>query len=294
MTLTTFFSDYYKPLRLRRGCSPNTSRLYAVTIGNFGMWLGHDPTLKDIADEVKLARYLSERAETLSAYTVEKERSQLMALARFALERGMLPGARLPSCPPGVIPERTPTSWSIDDMRRLHEVAVQRKGWVGPIPAGVFFPALLDVLWETGERIGAIMDANRADFDPPYLNVRAEARKGRRRDRVYQLSPLTSDRLRMCEVGGEEKLFYWPHAYNHLYFHLKSMLKKAGLQPKKRQRFHQIRRTAASHLAAAGGDPVKFLDHASPSTTKRWYLDPRVVERGPKPHEILPRLDQAK
>jgi integrase len=288
MTLNQFFSDYYRPLRLRRGGSANTTRLYGVTIRNFSEWLKRDATLEDL-DELTLARYLGEKGEHRSPYTVEKERSQLMAMARLAVERRLLP--MMPSCLPGILPERTPTSWSVDDMRRLHEVAVQKRGWVGPIPAGIWFPALLDVLWETGERIGAILEARRADFSPPYLTVSAEARKGRRRDRVYTLSPLTAERVRMCEVGAEEKLFHWPHAMNHLYYHLKTMIEKAGIKDEKRKRFHQIRRTAASHLAAAGGDPVKFLDHANPSTTQKWYVDPRVADRGPKPCDILPRLD---
>lgn len=291
MTLTDFFRDFYKPLRLRRGGSTNTARLYGVTIKNFSLWLGRDATLDDL-DEVTLARYLTDKAASRAAYTVEKERSQLMAMARLAVERGHI--RMLPCCPPGIMPQRSPESWSVDQMRRLHEAAVERKGWIGPIPAGVFFPALLDVLWETGERISAILGAKRSDFNPPYLTVRAEARKGRRADRVYKLSPLTSDRVRMCEVGGVDELFHWPHVMTHLYYHLGEMLKKAGIKVEKRKKFHQVRRTAASHLAAAGGDPVQFLDHASPATTKKWYLDPRVANRGPQPCEILPRLDEAR
>jgi integrase len=54
--------------------------------------------------------------------------------------------------------------------------------------------------------------------------------------------------------------------------------------------FHAIRRSAASHYAAAGGDAVEMLDHSSPSITKRWYLDPRLADRGSRPCDVLPAI----
>ncbi len=54
MTLNQFFTDFYRPLRLR-GRSQNTSRLYGCTIRCFGKFLGREPQLADIADEMTLA-----------------------------------------------------------------------------------------------------------------------------------------------------------------------------------------------------------------------------------------------
>jgi integrase len=67
-------------------------------------------------------------------------------------------------------------------------------------------------------------------------------------------------------------------------------VKAAGLDGRRRVRFHQIRRSAASHYAAAGGDAVAMLDHSSPSITKRWYLDPRLADRGSSPCDVLPTI----
>ena len=88
---------------------------------------------------------------------------------------------------------------------------------------------------------------------------------------------------------GYPELLPWPYSATYLYARLKKVLAAAGLAGK-RLAFHQVRRSAISHIAAAGGDPVQFAGHASPAVTKRWYLDPRMAERGPKPHEMLPRL----
>jgi len=57
-------------------------------------------------------------------------------------------------------------------------------------------------------------------------------------------------------------------------------LAAAGLPTDRRSKFHRIRRTVASAVAEAGGNPSEALDHASPKTTKR-YLDPRIVGTQP-------------
>lgn len=293
MTLTEFFRTVYRPLRLR-GRSENTSRLYAATINAFRRWLvaekiADEPLLEHL-EELLLARYLEHRQSTKSPYTSEKERSQLLALARLAHERRMLD--RIPTCPPTVLPDRVPSSWSEEELRRLFAKAAQARGMVGPVPASEWFPAVISLAFETGERIGALLLTKRADYQRPSLTVSAESRKGRRRGRVYRLSEATCDRLDALAAGGGEYLLPWPFCHTYLWSRLKKILSDAGLAGK-RIGFHQVRRSAISHLAAAGGDPVEFAGHASAAMTKRWYLDPRYTDRGPAPHELLPRLDQA-
>ena len=136
MTLTKFFDDVYRPLRLR-GRSQNTTRLYHATIAAFRRWLvaegiAAEPALEHL-DELLLARYLEHRASTRSPYTAEKERSQLMSLARLANERRLI--ERLPTCPPGVLPDKIPTAWSAEELRRLFNAASQARGRVCGIPA---------------------------------------------------------------------------------------------------------------------------------------------------------------
>lgn len=292
MTLTHFFGTVYRPLRLR-GRSENTSRLYAATIAAFGRWLkaegiADEPGLEHL-EELLLARYLESRAANRSPYTAEKERTQLMSMARLANERRLID--RIPTCPPGVLPDKVPTAWSADELRKLLAAAGSARGMVSGVPAAEWFPAVISVAWETGERIGALLQTKRADYRRPMLTVPAEARKGRRRGRVYQLSDATCDRLDALAASGSDLLLPWDKHYTYLWARLRDILKAAGLSGK-RLGFHQVRRSAISHIAAAGGDPVAFAGHANPAVTKRWYLDPRMTDRGPAPHELLPRLDQ--
>lgn len=295
MTLQEFFKTTYRPLRLR-GRSPKTVVLYECLFRSFNRWLAAEGIAAEARiehlDELILARYLEHRAASVSPYTAEKERCQLMALARLAWERRVPGMERMPTCPPAVLPDRVPTAWSTDEIRRLFAAAGKAKRKVGSIPASEFFPALIQTCFETGERIGALLATPAKDYQGGTLMVQPEARKGGRRGRVYQLSPDLCARLDRLTAYGYEMLFPWPQTPTHIYARLKSILKAAGLE-RKRAGFHQIRRTAVSHIAAAGGDPVAFAGHSSPAVTKRWYLDPRMAERGPKPHELLPSLQDA-
>ena len=293
MTLREFFKTTYRPLKLR-GRSPSTARLYGNLFTQFDRWLAAEGIATEGAiehlDELLLARYLEHRAASRSPYTAEKERSQLMALARLAWERRVPGLERMPTCPAGVLPDRIPTAWSAEELRRLFAAAVKARGWVGTIPASDWFPATIQLAYETGERIGALLATPATDYRRPTLMVQPTARKGGRRGRVYSLSGGLCDRLDRIVGHGYPMLLPWLQQPTHVYHRLHAILKAAGLDGK-RIAFHQVRRTAISQIAAAGGDPVQFAGHASPAMTKRWYLDPRLAERGPKPHELLPRLD---
>lgn len=153
MTLTTLFDDYYRPLRLR-GRSANTCRLYGCTIRSFWKWLRYEPTIDDLTD-LTISRFLEHRATVRSPYTAEKERTQLLSLWRFAADRGILKDR--PCVPPAPLPERIPTAWTVEQLQSLMRSAAATRGLVGKVPAGVWYAALLSVLWETAERIGAIL-----------------------------------------------------------------------------------------------------------------------------------------
>ena len=284
MTLTVFFSTIYRPLRLR-GRSPNTARLYACTIRAFARWLRHEPTLDDLTD-LTISQYLEHRAAHRSAYTAEKERTQLLALWRFAADRRLLEVR--PCVPPAPLPERTPTAWTVEQLRSLRRAAAATRGLVGSVPAGVWYAALVSVLWESAERIGAVLACPAESFSAPHLTVVAEHRKGRRRDRTYTLTAETCELLERAR--GKVRLLDWPWSKEYLWLRWKDVVARAGLPRTARCGFHALRRSAATHYAAAGGDSTRLLDHDNPRTTRRWYLDPRMINVGPPPCDVLPRL----
>jgi integrase len=289
MTLKEFFDQFYRPLRLRNR-SPRTAKSYGDTLAAFSRFLEREAMLTDL-DELLIARYLEKRSTTRSPYTAERERTQLCALGGLAAERRLIP--HRPAVPQGPLPDRVPRAWSVDEVRQLFAAAKKSHAYVAPgLTGDTFFPALLSVLWETGERIGAALEATWDGYKRPTLIIRAEARKGRRRDRCYRLSDETCNRLDAMPRLPGDRIFPWPEGSKlNIYYHFGRIKKAAGITGK-RQAFHQIRRSAASHFAAAGGDPVKMLDHASAATTKRWYLDPRLTDQGEKPCDLLPRITE--
>ncbi len=293
MTLRQFFDAVYRPLRLR-GRSARTTALHHAAIDSFSRWLASEGIAAEAEiqhlDELLLARFLEFRAQNRSPYTAERERSSLMALARLAWERRVPGLERMPTCPPGVLPDRVPTAWSTAELQRLYAAAVAMRGRVGRIPASLYWPAAIRLAYETGERVGALLATPRSDYRRPTLTVQPEARKGGRRGRTYHLSDDLCDLLDTLGGYGYEMLLPWPYTHTYLYARLRKVLDAAGLAGK-RLAFHQVRRSAISHFAAAGGDPVAFAGHSNPAITRRWYLDPRMAERGPAPHQILPRLD---
>lgn len=290
MDLRHYFDQTYRPLRLR-GRSANTTRLYHCTIRSLARFLERTPTLDDLADELTLARFLEHRQQTRSPYTAERERSALMAMARLAADRRLIPV--MPLCEPCVLPDRIPAAWSEDELRRLYAAAGAVHGHVGVVPAGEWWTALIDVAFQSGERIGAIMATPARGWRRPHLEFDAVTRKGGRRGRVAQVSPDVADRLdamiALRDAGPDDPLFAWDRSRTYLWDRLRAILLRAGLTGR-RLGFQQVRRSAVSHVARAGGDPVAMAGHAQAATTRRWYLDPRYAQRGARPCDLLPRL----
>ena len=287
MTLTEFFRDYYRPLRLR-GRSENTFRLYANTIKQFEKFLGRTSSLDDFNDLI-VSRYLDHRAEKRSRYTAEKERTQLLAMWRCAADRRLVEFR--PTIPASPMPTRIPTAWSVDQLRKLLAAAKVSTGNIGCVPARVFWPALIQVLWQSAERIGAIMAVKKSDYVRPRILVRAEYRKGGKRDKLYTFTEPVCDLLDILAKSGQgEHLFAWTKSKEYMWPVFGELVERAGIPGGKRAKFHQLRRSAATHYAAGGGDAVSLLDHSSPRITKA-YLDPRYVDTGPQPCDVLPSIE---
>jgi integrase len=287
MLLTEFLRLIYVPLRLR-GRSPNSVRLLQHAVNQYGRFLGRPATLADLED-LQVARFLTHRGEAVSAHSVERERNGLLALWRLAADRGLL---KLRPCVPGEpLPERVPRAFTVDELHRLAAVCRKQPGSVGEVPAAIFWLALLAVLLESGERVHAILHTPRDGWASPWLHVPAHVRKGRARARAYELSPMTAALLDTAAQHGGPLLLAWPYDQATLYNRWKRIAVAAGLGSGREVMFHALRRTCASHLAAAGVDATAYLGHSSDSITRRHYLDPRIVHGSARrPIDHLPRL----
>lgn len=288
MTLEQFLADIYVPLKLR-GRSPESVRLLRHAITQFSRWLGRPAVLEDFED-LRVSQFLAKRGEKLAPESVARERSGLLALWNLAQARGIV---RLRPCVSAeVVPERTPRALTEAELSRLFAVAERSTGWVGPVPAKLFFPTLIAVLFYSGERITATLAITRDNWRRPWLVVPPHTRKGKRQERAYELPPWVCDMVDdMLRHHRAERVFFWGATMTALRKRWKTLTRRAGLGEGRDVQFHVLRKSTASHLDAAGGDATAYLGHSSDSITRESYLDPRITgARQPKPWELLPRI----
>lgn len=281
MTLTELLDDFYSPLR---GISERTQALYRMTIKSFGEHLGCEPTTEHLA-EMPVARFLASRLRSRSPATAKKDSSQIRALWEFAARRGIVNS--FPLMRPINVPERVPSAWTTEEMEALVESARKHQGFVAGVPAGLFFEALILTCYETGERISAVLSLRWADVRGNLVTFRAESRKRQTRDIVRGISPVVANALEKIR-RDRELVFQWDRCDSNLWRHMGIILRRAKLPTDRASKFHRLRKTCASYAAAAGLDPQRLLDHASPVTT-RAYLDPRIV-RTKQACDVLPRV----
>ena len=284
MTLTSLLHDLYAPLR---SLSDRTILVYGFTIDAFEDFLGHEPTVADL-DELTVARFLAHRVRSRAAATAAKDRAQLRALWEFAARRKL--SDTWPLIPIVRVPERVPEAWLTDEFKRLLDAAsLERTNYDG-IPAADFWRALLLVCYDTGERVTSVMSTRWRNVQGRAIIFSAESRKGARRDILREISEETQaslDRIR-CSRTANDLVWPWPRSTTYLWTRLEIILKRAGLPHDRKDKFHKIRKTTASYYQAAGGDAQHLLDHANPSTTRK-YLDPRIV-KGLAAPDVLPKV----
>jgi integrase len=276
--------ELYVSKRLK-GKSPNTIRLYHHSINSFAKTVGVAPRLEHLTDE-NIERHMWRVIRNgRSIATANKDHGQLTALWRFASHNRLCetwPNSRAMD-----EPERVPMGWLPEECDALLKATRMEPGMVGTVKASLWWECLVQVLLETGERIGAIRQLPKSAVQDQWLLVDAQFRKGKRRDKLYTMQPETIKLLRTLIATNRDSklLFPWDRCETYVYNRYKSILRRAGLPDDRRSSFHRVRRTVASAVARGGGDATAALDHASPRTTKR-YLDPRIVG-GVKPSDII-------
>lgn len=284
LLLKEFFENYYQPLRLQNVRSKETIRLYNLIIQRFSEFLERPATTEDLSNLV-VARFVASRLKVRSPHTAERERNQLIAMWRLANTHRIVD--ELPDIKPLALPRKTPKAWTVEQLHQLVVVASGQPGMVGNIRAGYFWRGLILCLFETAERIGAIMECKPEDLIKNSLTVKAEYRKGGKMSRTYHLSDQTCDLI--SAISEKDRIFYWPRCRTYLWDRFRKISEEAGLY-EPRLGFHTLRRSAASHYAACGMNPSILLGHCDPRVTER-YLDPRITEENqPKPHEVLPKI----
>lgn len=278
MTIIDFYQSTYEPLALRNS-SQNTRRLYGITLRLLDRYLQRPSKLTDLNDRTVSAFATWRQDQGVTVTTVQRDLSTLLALWRWSHKKGYV--KNYPDVEIGRRPKRTPIAWRREELDQLVEAAKSETSLVGDVPGGIYWNALLLVLWDTGERIGAVtaLRRNRIDLKEGWITFNAESRKGGNQDNTAKIA---GDTVRaVAALIKEHRVthpFRWPGHPSNIYKRYEKILARAGLPSGREYKFHAIRKSTASHYEAAGGNATKLLGHSSRRITKA-YLDPRIVEK---------------
>lgn len=254
---------------------PHTRLQYKIAVGDLSEALSHRARIDDLSDDniCRMMRHLQDRK--LAVRTINERRGRLNTLWEWLARRGHI--KLFPTVKRMPEPVRVPQAWDRDQLARLFAAIHQLDGKIGTTEAKIWWQALILVCWDTGERIGALLSIGweNVDLDTGWLTIPAELRKGQARDMTYRLASSTIEALRLLP-RGKNKVFHWPYCTVYLWTRYGEILKSANLPSGRRDKFHRIRRSVASHFEAAGGNATSLLGHSDRATTLG-YLDPKIV-----------------
>lgn len=276
-TLLHLYETEYKRKRLRHAAASTHAR-YQNTLRAFDKFLEHVATTADLTDDV-VSDYLAWTVKRgCSPFTANAERNHLLALWRFIARKRLVD--EFPDVERVPEPEKIPQAWSADELARLFASAKRQLGTIAGIEAGAWWFALLSLLWDTGERIGAVLKIEWAQIELKngWLTVPAEHRKFGRKGKLFKLGAETVAALRAMQQPSRNIVFAWDRAPSYLWQCFSEVLCGADLPMDRRSKFHRMRRSTASHFEAAGGNATDLLGHSMRRVTEA-YLDPRIVTK---------------
>jgi integrase len=279
--------ELYEAYRVRKllGASRSTFGKYRHSIAIIERLVGRVPTVDDLSDDIVSRLMAAKLDEGKTPHTANVFRAKICALWSWGAKRGFV--KTWPDIDALNEPESVPTAWTAEQLSKVFQACELANRDMYGVPGSLWYRALLSVLWDTGERIGAILKADWARLSGEWLTIPASSRKGKTRDKVYRLHPDTVALLhKMRTYHQRDELFPYDCCRLSVSNRWRTMLNKSGLPSDSKHMFHCIRRSVASHAAQAGGDATAILDHSDSKLTKKHYLDPRVY-RVSAPVDVL-------
>lgn len=290
-SLSHFFETFYCPYRFPGREQSTTAEDYRVQIRNLNAYhatLGRGEVMvTDLSSELLSGAVAWQIRRGRSTPTANKLARTIAAVWRLAHRRGIIDTLPVVDRLPEML--REPECWSMEQFTTIIDAAERTEGRVGDIPAGIFWPALLWTVLNTGCRISAVMQAPTQGLDlvGGWIKMPAETQK-HRKDMVFDLLPETRAALQTLDPRGRGLATVfgdWPRdrsgrGWRALTKGYRRILDSAGLPGDRRDLWHKLRRTFATLIAAKGGESVaqSLLGHSSIHVTRR-YLDQRKLQR---------------
>ena len=189
------------------------------------------------------------------------------------------------------MPKPRPVAYTAEELQKLIEYARHRKGYVAGVPAAWVWPTMLMAMFQTGERIGAVLALrwSEVDLDRRTLTFLAATRKGHRETITRQICPELAAVLATRQRAPNDLVWPWleDRKIGSAYGSLRVMCRKAGVDY---HPFHSIRKATASYMKRAGKSAKTQLGHASEEMAETHYYDSRIVG-AESALDYLPPLD---
>ncbi len=269
--------------------SPSTIDRITAAARAYRLFLGREPLLSDITAE-SLAQFHRDRIRRgRSINTVRGEIYKLLALANWGCKYGYCQPVEFD--PPAPVIE-SPIAFTEGELRKMVEAAKGYKSTIGAAPGSLYLLSLIGIIWDTGERVGAVRSLlwPAINIEERWVSFPAKTRKGGTAGRTRRLSKPSVHHLKELKVFVENGPFLGVHKQT-LYTHFRHLLIRAGLPNDRHHMTHALRRSHASYLSMVGGDAVASLGHSTEAMTRKHYYDPRIVEKVAA-FDLLPRLEK--
>jgi integrase len=300
MTLRDLLIDRIAPLK---NLNDRSVLMYLSTLERFRDFLGHEPTVDDL-DDLTAAKFLRWRGSTvhskrrglISPASLAKDSAHLRSLwtwlakKRWKRSDGEL--IEFPDYARPRVPKPVPKAYKAEELARLVDAAKHRKGHVAGKPAAWYWVTKLQAMFQTGERIGAVMALrwSEVDLERHTLTFLAATRKGHRETITRPITPALARCLAMHKGDPGERVWPWLEDREMLscYASLRVLCRTAGVPYKP---FHSIRKATASYLKRAGISAKKQLGHSSEEMAETHYYDEEITGRESN-LDYLPDINQ--
>lgn len=279
--LRVILDDYAAITKLTDG----TLRLHSIAITHFERFLQREAILSDFSD-LTVAKFIQWRTAKVAQNTLHGDCCKLLALWRWCAggRRKWIEPPEIEAPKPS---HHLPQALDQEQLERLWAVAATYPRLVGTLPGNIYLIALLYVLWDTSERVGAVHQIERdlVDLKGGWITIEPETRKGGKQGRIYKIRPATVSALKNLLAVYDGPRPFAECSLNNIYKHWPTLRTEAALP--KWATPHTIRKSHASHLVAMGGDARASLGHSSDVITNRHYIDCRIAGGGSQPCEVL-------
>lgn len=299
MTLRELLVERIAPLK---NLSDRSVVMYLSTLDRLRDFLGREATIDDL-DDLTAAKFLRWRGSTvhdkkrglISPASLAKDSAHLRTIwtwaAKKRLKRSDGELIEFPDYSRPRVPKPVPKAYKADELARLVATAKTRKGYVAGQPAAWYWMTKIMAMFQTGERIGAVMQIrwSEVDLERCTLTFLAATRKGHRETITRPITPELARLLASQKGADNERVWPWLDDREMLscYASLRVLCRCAGVPYKP---FHAIRKATASYLKRAGISAKKQLGHASEEMAEQHYYDEEITGRESN-LDYLPDLD---